>query len=52
MPYFPEFSTDFKGKEAPGIGTYNPSVDLVKDKNPELSVPGSDRFLFEPKAMQ
>lgn len=52
MPYFPEFSTDFKGKEAPGIGTYNPSVEPVKEKIPELSVPGSDRFSIEPKAIQ
>lgn len=52
IPYFPEFATDFKGKEAPGSGTYNPSVSLVKDKNPEISVPGCERFQIDLKATQ
>jgi len=44
IPYFPEFATDFMGKEAPGTGTYNPSIHLTKDKMPAISVPGSARF--------
>jgi len=44
IPYFPEYATDFMGKETPGSGTYDPSVHFIKDKMPVISVPGSKRF--------
>ena len=44
IPYFPEFATDFMGKKAPGTGTYNPSINLTKEKMPAIGVPGSERF--------
>ena len=44
MPYFQEFATDFMGKQTPGTGTYNPNIQVTKDKMPSISVPGSERF--------
>ena len=35
IPYFPEYATDFKGKDSPGIGVYYPTEVLTKEKVPE-----------------
>lgn len=44
LPYFPEFALDFKGKESPGIGVYNPSQTQTKEKFPEAFMTMADRF--------
>lgn len=44
MPYFPEFATDFKGKESPGIGVYYPNEASTKEKQPEAFMTCLDRF--------
>ena len=49
IPFFPEFTIEFKGKDAPGMNTYNPNDTLIKSNNKEFYQPTSARFQGECK---
>jgi hypothetical protein len=45
IPYFPEFALDFKGKESPGIGIYNPDDSCTTTKFPKAYMTTAERFI-------
>jgi len=44
LPYFPQCSTEFRGRDAPPCITYSPDVVKIKYTDPQFSVGKSPRF--------